>query len=213
LLWNLATSSRPNDRQTKLELSITKTGIHTSIFEKKLNLYLYIPPHSAHAPGVLRGLVTGMTSRIFRLTTSLRDKRTALRALFLRLCNRGYSSETLRTLFVAALDHLDRPAFDEKWYEHEKRCFFHLPYHPDDPSSKDIQRLFRQHLLEPNAEPRLPDLRNFMNCSIETNRMIIAYHRPNNLRNLFFPRTFQQLDNRPVSTFTPCHLAAEEPNL
>jgi hypothetical protein len=96
-----------------LTLSNTETGIHTRIFEKKLNLYLYIPPHLAHAPGVIRGLVTGMTSQIFCLTTYLQDQQIALHALFLRLCNRGYSSETLRTLFAAALAHQERPTFNK----------------------------------------------------------------------------------------------------
>jgi hypothetical protein len=43
-----------------LTISITETGIPTCIFGKKLNLYLYIPPHSAHSPGVLHGLIIGM---------------------------------------------------------------------------------------------------------------------------------------------------------
>jgi hypothetical protein len=196
-----------------LTLSVTDKGIQTRIFEKKLNLYLYIPPHSAHAPGILRGLVIGMTSRIFRLTTLLQDKRKAIRSLFLRLSNRGYSSQTLRTTIAAALAYQERLMFDEKWFEHEKRCFLHLSYHPDDLPSKAIQRFFREHLLEPPAEPCLPDLRNFSGVPIETNQMIIAYHRPNNLRNLLFPRIFHQLDDTPVSTFIPCTLAAEATNL
>jgi hypothetical protein len=186
-----------------LTLSITDKGIHTRIFEKKLNLYLYIPPHSAHSPGVLRGLIIGMISRIYRLTTDWQDKKIAIRDFFLRLANRGYASTALRTHFTAALLHLERPTFDEKWWEFEKRCFLHLPFRPDDPSSRVIQRLFRQHLLSPPAEPPLPELRNHLGHPLETNRLIIAYHRPNNLRNLLFPRIFQGLDDRPVSSFLP----------
>jgi hypothetical protein len=41
---------------------ITKTGILTRLFEKELkNLYFYIPPYSAHSPGVLCGLIIGKT--------------------------------------------------------------------------------------------------------------------------------------------------------
>ena len=170
-----------------LTLTITERGIQTRLFEKEMNLYLYIPPHSAHSPGVLRGLVIGMTLRIVRLTTALQDKKNSLRSFFLRLCNRGYSSDTLRKLFAEALAHTEQPTFDEKWWIREKRCFLHLPFHPDDPSSTVVQRLFHQHLLNPPAEPPLPDLCNYRNCSIGTNRLIVAYHRPNNLKNLFFP--------------------------
>jgi hypothetical protein len=212
LTWEFTPLSQSVDF-LDLTLEITESGIQTKLFEKELNLYLYIPPHSAHSPGVLRGLVIGMTLRILRLTTALQDKKTALRSFFLRLCNRGYAAEKLRKLFVEALAHTERPTFDENWWIHEKRCFLHLPYHPDDPSSKVVQRLFRQHLLNPPSEPPLPDLRNLVNCSIGTNRMIVAYHRPNNLRNLFFPRVFQELDDRPVSTFIPHPPGCEDMNL
>jgi hypothetical protein len=209
LTWTFTPLSKRADF-LDLTLSITASGITTYIFEKKLNLYLYIPPHSAHAPGVLRGLIIGMIGRIYRLTTAWKHKKIALRAFFIRLSNRGYSSTSLRMHFAAALDHLERPTFDEKWWEHEKRCFLHLPYHPDDPPSTVVQRLFRRHLLSPPAEPHLSDLRNLLECPLGTNRMIIAYHRPNNLRNLLFPRIFQELDDRPVSSFIPCPLAASD---
>jgi hypothetical protein len=57
-----------------LTLSVTPKGIQNWLFEKPLNLYLYIPPHSAHTPGILHGLVFGMTEHIFHLTTHWRDK-------------------------------------------------------------------------------------------------------------------------------------------
>jgi hypothetical protein len=124
-----------------LTLRVTRNGIQTRLYEKPLNLYLYIPPHSAHAPGILRGLVFGMTERIFRLTSRWQDKQSALRNLFLRLCTRGYTSTQLRPLFESALARIDNRPLPDPWY-HEKRCFLHLPFHPQDPRSATVQRLF-----------------------------------------------------------------------
>ena len=185
-----------------LTLHVTPQGIRTSLFEKKLNLYLYIPPHSAHAPGILRGLVFGMTARIVNLTSHWRDQATAMRNLFLRLCQRGYTSTQLRPLFDAALDRLNNPPIPDPWYQ-EKRCFLHLPFHPNDPGSSTVQRLFRKPLLSPRGEPTLPDLENLFGAQLRTNRLIVAYHRPNNLWNLFFPQIFRAPINQPVSTFIP----------
>ena len=50
-----------------LTISITNGQISTSLFEKELNLHLYIPPHSAHPPGLLPGIVHSTLFRIFAL--------------------------------------------------------------------------------------------------------------------------------------------------
>jgi len=42
-----------------LNLQMIDNKIHTNTSQKALNLYLYIPPRSAHPPSCLKGLVTG----------------------------------------------------------------------------------------------------------------------------------------------------------
>jgi hypothetical protein len=199
LVWEFTPLEKQVDFMD-LTVSVTPLGIHTRLFEKPLNLYLYIPPHSAHAPGILRGLVFGMTGRIFRLTSHWRDQQSAVRHLFLRLCKRGYTSTQLRPIFKAALARIDNPPLPDPWF-HEKRCFLHLPFHPNDPRSSTVQRLFREHMLSPRGEPELPELENPIGAQIRTNRLIVAYHRPSNLKNLLFPRIFRTPADRPVSSF------------
>ena len=57
-----------------ITVTIEHDNIQTTLFEKSLNLYLYIPPHSAHPPGVLAGLVIGNCHRIFTLCSDDNDK-------------------------------------------------------------------------------------------------------------------------------------------
>ena len=64
--------------------------ITTKIYEKPLNLYQYIPPHSAHAPGISTGFISGLIKRIFRLTSFESDQKSALRKLYARLSACGY---------------------------------------------------------------------------------------------------------------------------
>jgi hypothetical protein len=49
-----------------LTLTLDHQHIVTRLYEKPLNLYLYIPPHSAHPPGILSGMITGYITRVFR---------------------------------------------------------------------------------------------------------------------------------------------------
>ena len=48
--------------------------IDTTLFEKRLNLHLYIPPHSADPPGLLPGIVYSTLFRIFTLCSCETDK-------------------------------------------------------------------------------------------------------------------------------------------
>ena len=50
-----------------LRISLQGNRIHTTVFKKSLNLYLYIPPHLAHPPGVLNSLIHGGIHRICTL--------------------------------------------------------------------------------------------------------------------------------------------------
>jgi hypothetical protein len=73
----------------------------------------------------------------------------------------------------------------------EKIVFLYLPFNPKDVPSWTIQRIFRSTLLQPPGEPTLPNmLRSETGDPIRTNRMVVAYHRQPNLKNLLFPRHF-----------------------
>jgi hypothetical protein len=66
-----------------------------------------------------------------------------------------------------------------------------------------IQHLFRTCLLEPNGEETLPYLKNFANGYCEIKRLIVAYHKQRNLKNLLFSRRFGGITGKPVSSFFP----------
>jgi hypothetical protein len=192
-----------------LTIKIKPNGtIGTKLFEKKLNLYLYIPPHSAHPPGVLCGLITGMLKRIYRLTTDTADQKSSVVDLFHRLQARGHQASDILPMFKVALLSATKPPpppliTTGVFLPAAPPVFFHLPYHPLDVSSRVIQATFRSTLLYPRHEPPLPDLQNFENGYFRSDRLIVAYHRPCNLRNVLFPRKFKAATDQPVSSFLP----------
>ena len=74
-----------------LALTISPTGnIETNLFEKSQNLYLYIPPGSAHPKAMIKGLVFGNTLRIMRLCSHEDDTSAHLSNFRTRLLARGY---------------------------------------------------------------------------------------------------------------------------
>jgi hypothetical protein len=188
-----------------LTLTLNHQRIVTRLYEKPLNLYLYIPPHSAHPPGILRGMITGYITRVFRLTTTKTDCEASIRTFFRRLCDRGYTPCRLRPLFHDALKRAQtsrcKPSDDN-----EERIFLHLEYHPYDPPSRVLQCLFRELLKSPANEPELSTLRNKNNVPNGINRMIVAFKRPRNLKNTLFPRRFREAPNAPASKFARTQL-------
>jgi hypothetical protein len=176
-----------------LTLSLRNGQVESTLYEKKLNLYLYLPPHSAHAPGILKGLISGMVLRILRLTSNATTRKLHIRRFFQRLVARGFQPPTLKPIFDNCLRKYNKPATIAP----QKRNFghpiiLHLPYHPLDPPSSAIQRLFAKHMIcsksnNPYGNVPLKDIRNHHGAPIMIDRLIVAYHRPPNLGNQLCP--------------------------
>jgi hypothetical protein len=207
LTWTFSPrQSTVNFLDLSLRIHPDDGSIRSRLYEKELNLYLYLPPHSAHPPGILRGFVIGMICRIYTLTTDPSDRRNDIRNLYLRLRNRGYRRDALLPIFEAAFTHVKQKLRAKRTIgpraitPHDvpdtpaDRVLLHLPYSALDPSRRSIQRLFRNYLSDPTGEPRLTDLRNHEDFPCPTKRLVVAYHRQPNLQNVLFPRRLPSSD-------------------
>jgi hypothetical protein len=56
-----------------LEVSIKNNHIHTKTYQKPLNLYLYIPPLSAHPTSCFKGFITGEILRYWNQNSNKED--------------------------------------------------------------------------------------------------------------------------------------------
>ena len=142
-----------------ITVSIAGDGLHTTLYEKPLALYLYIPPHSAHPPGILTGHVYGEVLRIHRICKDEDDRANRVRTCYDRLLLRGHTSSTLLPLFKKALANArkflttsveERMARKQAKQEEAKRqLYFHVNYHPQGPTGSDVQTLFNDTFLNP----------------------------------------------------------------
>jgi hypothetical protein len=200
-----------------LVTTLTPTGqIETTLYEKPLNLHLFLPPHSTHPKGVIKGLIMGSVLRIFKLTSNPELWSGFVSRFFNQLLARGFKANDIMPLFRAARINAAKHLSSTPCVApillttEEKRVYFHLVYHPNDPPSNTIQALFQEHVYDPTYRPirqLLPDIKRLANkrnpsrAKMGTNRMIVCYHRPPNLGNLLSPRIIDAVHGRPVSAF------------
>ena len=201
LVWEF---SELSERVNFMDLTITlSNGIfHTTLYEKPLNLHLYIPPHSAHPPGLLPGIIHGTLFRIYRLCSDEADQRARILKFYHRLQLRGYKKDKLDPIFTKAINKLKQQSGQRTDKDTSTSVILHLPFHPQDPASRDIQRLWRNTIAKPPYKMAIGNLKNPQtNQKCNINRMIIAYRRPMNLGNLLSHRNFDTNTGPPVSSF------------
>ena len=192
-----------------MDLTITiRAGIiSTTLFEKLLNVHGYIPPHSAHAPGVLNGLISGCTDRIYSLCSDDTERKRHISTFYHRLLRHGYQPHDLLAKFASAHQLArgkKKPSVADLPLEENQRddttIFFHSAYHPNNPSSALLQDAWRQTILEPPNQHILPHLNNLEDRPINLRRMIIAYRRPRNIGNLLSARNLHLSPGPQVSS-------------
>lgn len=76
-----------------------KLIIKTTIYQKPMNKYLYIPPSSAHPPQLLRNIIRQEIMRYKLLCSEEEDFTKVKQAFFQRLLQRGYSIQYLESIF------------------------------------------------------------------------------------------------------------------
>eukprot|EP00956_Cyclotella_meneghiniana_P029144 scaffold69773_cov54-Cyclotella_meneghiniana.AAC.1 len=103
-----------------LTISIVNNKIETDLYEKELNLYLYIPPHSSHPRGVFTGLISGQVLRIKRLSSNQLNAAANIRNFQARLLARGHIPCNLNPLFKRAEENAQE-YLAKSPAEHEER--------------------------------------------------------------------------------------------
>ena len=172
-----------------LTISIDNGCVSTKIYEKDLNLYLYIPPHSCHSKGVIKGVIFGMVHRAKTLCTHSCDRTLFLSRCYHRLIARGYTSATIRPIFKNAIRTLLDPPPSQQLQDADSNSsseepttrplFLHVPVNPADPPASKLQELFELHLRTDATEPGNP-----RTCK----KLVVCYHGQPSLKNILAPR-------------------------
>ena len=152
-----------------------------------------------------------MVLRIYALCSRAKDNANELCFFFGCLLDRGYPSEAMVQLFTKAMDNATKylsqsPAYRkrkklEKQEASRRRVFLHLPYHPQNPPARVIQDIWRRLVSAPDLKTPLNRLTNYDGYPVPIDRLVIAYSRPPNLKNMFSYRKIDKLSGPKVSSF------------
>ena len=173
-----------------IEIDPTTRQLVTKTYQKPLNLFLYLPPHSAHPPGVLKSLVYGMLGRFQRQNSNRNDYVRLVRQFAQQLMARGHDIIQLRPLFLQAANHLDLKTRHPSTKTDTDALFLAWPYHPRGIPRQELRAIYDRTLAGHSGFDRL----------------IIAYRRPKNLRDALM-RT--QLNEPAGSRVSELHPPAE----
>jgi hypothetical protein len=154
-----------------LNIQIKDSSIRFSTYQKPLNLYLYIPPSSAHPTSCLKGLIRGELQRYW-LQNQPKDFEDLVTRFIERLHARGHSVKTLKNIFLQAALSLDTPRHTlqkcKNHTENDNALFIHWTYHPGDLQRQTICCLFDSTLTQHTYH----------------DKMVVAISRPKNLRDI-----------------------------
>jgi hypothetical protein len=152
-----------------LNISISHSKIHTSTFQKEMNLYLYIPPSSSHPPSCFKGLLTGELKRYY-IQNNSEDFENILLKFINRLIDRGHSLDKLKPLLMQAATVIDSQIApsNETETENPSTLYIHWTYHPHGIQRHDLRKMYH----------------NTLKDDLPFDRMQVAVSRPKNLRDI-----------------------------
>ena len=120
-----------------------------------MNLFLYIPEHSAHPPGLIKSLITGLLETYWRQNSQKKDFISTSRLLYERLLAREHKPDKLKIIFTKEAERLESKS-KCNWKQGEinqdkNRIFLHWPFHPKDVSRQQIRDSYGNTCEVPNS--------------------------------------------------------------
>ena len=197
LTWDIVDVT-PSTSVNFLDLTLTIEGdrIVTKTFQKKMNLYLYIPFASAHPTGCIKGTIYGLIRRYHAQNTYRHDYIHFVILLYRRLLERGWDRAYIRGLISEATATIESdntkkrppPARDGEEDDDIPRLFLHLQYHPHDIPRQEIQQEYQRHCAK------------LFKKELGIDRPTIAYSRPKNVGDYVTQAKLHQAPGRLAST-------------
>jgi len=175
-------------------------SITTKTYVKDMNLHLYIPPASAHPPGVLKSLIFGNLQRYWIQNSRRSDFISIASAFYKHLRNRGYTVDMLTPPFQEAAATIDNKStavtlqgeqlWDPSSATPRNKLFVHWTYHPRDTGRQTIRQLFNETLAPVLSESRL-----------DVGHLTIAYSIPRSLGQCLTKTQLEEAPDDRVSSY------------
>ena len=148
-----------------LTIKIEGSKLSTNLYQNALALHLFSPPYSCHPLKCFNSLVTGMTLRIHCLCSHQKDIDHWLKKFFEHLLDREYNSKIIFPLLNNAILNVhaflttsDAYRLLTKVGKEEairNQVFYKLKFHPGDPHSALIQKIWRNCVLQLPGKPHV----------------------------------------------------------
>ena len=174
-----------------LDLTITwkKNKFITRTYQKAMNLFLYIPEHSAHPPGLTKSLITGLLETYYRQNSQKEDFIYTSNLLYKRLLARGHKAKNIKLIFDSAASNIHNKLHGIEKHtiktstKFNERLFFHIPFHPKDVSRQQIRDMYENTCENPHIKGEsFKSSTTIRGDKLRVNQLTIAYSRANNLR-------------------------------
>ena len=194
LIWEF---TKPRSSVDFLDLTLTKENgrIVTTTYQKPNNPYLYIPPHSAHPPGMINGIIYSLLRTYYTQNSKYSDFVHFTNLLFKRHVTQGWDQVVLKQVFEKALAKLKTtlatipPTCDPSPRNSQERLFFHIQYHPNNIPRKNIRKLY------------VEECEKILRDKLDVNQLTIAYSRPNTIGNIVAKAKLYQETGKEVSKY------------
>lgn len=113
-----------------------------------MNLYLYIPPYSAHQPGIVRSLIFDQFQRYWLQNSCVTDYQHYASLLLTRLLERGHTFENVQPIFLQPADKIENMKTSLEYTQnlqqrpYKNKIYLHLEYYLDGTAPKNPPTLF-----------------------------------------------------------------------